>query len=193
MKNIQEILKSIGVEIPEDKKEDFEKAFNENYKTVNELEKVKSARDNFKSRLDTATDQLKAFEGVDVEELQGKITKLNDQLETQKTDFEKQLADRDFFDDLDKEIAKRNPKNPKAVRGLIDAEKIEELKNSKNRSEDMKAVLDGIQEENDFLFGSKEPLDNGKIVGQTNGKTPKSLDDISKMSYDEYKEYRKNN
>ena len=178
MKNIQEILKSIGVEIPEDKKEDFEKAFNENYKTINELEKVKSARDNFKSRLDTATDQLKAFEGVDVEELQGKITKLNDQLETQKNDFEKQLADRDFFDDLDKEIAKRNPKNPKAVRGLIDADKLEELKSSKNRSEDMKAVLDGIQEENDYLFGSTEPLDNGKFTGKSGGGSDDGFDSM---------------
>lgn len=178
MKNIQEILKSIGVEIPEDKKEDFEKAFNENYKTVNELEKVKSARDNFKSQLGTATEQLKAFEGVDVEELQGKIKKLNEQLDTQQKDFEKQLADRDFFDDLDKEIAKRNPKNPKAVRGLIDADKLEELKSSKNRSEDMKAVLDGIQEENDYMFGSTEPRDNGKFTGKSGGGSDDGFDSM---------------
>ena len=193
MKNIYEILKGIGVEVPEDKKADFDKALNENYKTVAELEKVKSARDNFKSQLDTATTSLKEFEGVDVKELQGEITKLNQQLEKQQKDFEAKLADRDFFDDLEKEIAKRNPKNPKAVRGLIDADKLDELKNSKNRSEDMKAVLDGIQEENDYMFNSEEPLDNPKIVGRTDSKTPKSVEDMSKMSFAEYKEYRKNN
>ena len=84
MKNIHEILKSVGFEIPADKKADFDKAVLENYKTVAEAEKLRTARDNYKSQLDTATEQLKSFEGVNVEELQGKITTLNQQLSTQK-------------------------------------------------------------------------------------------------------------
>ena len=41
MKNIHEILKGIGIEVPEDKKEAFDKAVLENYKTVNEVEVVR--------------------------------------------------------------------------------------------------------------------------------------------------------
>ena len=37
MKNIHEILKEIGIEIPEDKKASFNTAVNENYKTVAEI------------------------------------------------------------------------------------------------------------------------------------------------------------
>ena len=52
MKNIYTILEGIGVSIPEDKKTDFDTAFNENYKTVAELEKVRNARDNYKDQLE---------------------------------------------------------------------------------------------------------------------------------------------
>lgn len=58
MKNIFDILSGVGLTVPEDKKADFESAFNENYKTVNDYIKVKTARDNFKSQLDTATETL---------------------------------------------------------------------------------------------------------------------------------------
>ena len=37
-------------------------------------ELVKAERDTYKTRLDEATETLKSFEGVDVKELQGKIT-----------------------------------------------------------------------------------------------------------------------
>lgn len=40
MTNIHEILKSYGVEIPSDKKADFDKALNENYKTIAEVDKI---------------------------------------------------------------------------------------------------------------------------------------------------------
>ena len=39
MKNIFEIMKEYGLEVPEDKKADFEKAVLENYKTVKDYEK----------------------------------------------------------------------------------------------------------------------------------------------------------
>ena len=41
-----------------------------------DIEAMKSERDNYKSQLTTAQETLKSFEGVNVQELQGKITKL---------------------------------------------------------------------------------------------------------------------
>ena len=59
MKNIYELLKAIGVEVPEDKKAEFDKALNENYKTIseminiqNKLEKAESERDTYKDKYD---------------------------------------------------------------------------------------------------------------------------------------------
>ena len=40
MKNINEIMKDLGVEVPEEKKAEFEKTFKENYKTIAEERKT---------------------------------------------------------------------------------------------------------------------------------------------------------
>lgn len=87
MKNIYEILKEIGVEIPEDKKGDFDKAVIANYKTIAEVKKITTARDNYKEQLETAQNALKEFDGVDVKDLQGKIETLNNDLKTKETEY----------------------------------------------------------------------------------------------------------
>ena len=191
MKNIHEILKSYDIEIPADKKAEFDKAVLENYKTVAEAEKLRTARDTYKSQLDDATQKLEGFKGVNVEELQGKITALTDNLASQKAAFDKQLADRDFDDMLNTAITGSKAKNVKAVRALLD---LESIKASKNQSADIEAALKKVKEENDYLFTSEEPIDNGKFVGGTTpNPTVKTLDDLDKMSYSEYKKYREGN
>lgn len=191
MKNIHEILKGYDIEIPADKKAEFDKAVLENYKTVAEAEKLRTARDNYKSQLDDATQKLEGFKGVNVEELQGKISALTDDLASQKAAFDKQLADRDFDDMLNTAITGSKAKNVKAVRALLD---LEAIKASKNQSADIEAALKKVKEENDYLFTSDEPIDNGKFVGGTTpNPTVKTLDDLDKMSYSEYKKYREGN
>lgn len=191
MKNIHEILKSYDIEIPADKKAEFDKAVLDNYKTVAEAEKLRTARDNYKSQLDDATQKLEGFKGVNVEELQGKISALTDDLANQKAAFDKQLADRDFDDMLNTAITGSKAKNVKAVRALLD---LEAIKASKNQSADIEAALKKVKEENDYLFTSEEPIDNGQFVGGTTpNPTVKTLDDLDKMSYSEYKKYREGN
>ena len=191
MKNIHEILKGYDIEIPADKKAEFDKAVLDNYKTVAEAEKLRTARDNYKSQLDDATQKLEGFKGVNVEELQGKISALTDDLASQKAAFDKQLADRDFDDMLNAAINGSKAKNVKAVRALLD---LEAIKASENQSAAIEAALKKVKEENDYLFTSEEPIDNGQFVGGTTpNPTVKTLDDLDKMSYSEYKKYREGN
>lgn len=116
MKNIYEILKSYGIEIPEDKKEAFDKEVLENYKTVKEV-------DTLRNKLETVEDDKKAIEAkyntdiaqrdTDLATLQEKLknagadaTKLSnlqtdfDTLQqtynTAKADYEKQLAEQAY-------------------------------------------------------------------------------------------------
>lgn len=49
MKNIYEILKDFGLEIPAEKKTDFEKAWKENYRTKSEYDNAVTKRDEYKS------------------------------------------------------------------------------------------------------------------------------------------------
>lgn len=174
MKNIHEILKGYDIEIPADKKAEFDKAVLDNYKTVAEAEKLRTARDNYKSQLDDATQKLEGFKGVNVEELQGKISALTDDLASQKAAFDKQLADRDFDDMLNTAITGSKAKNVKAVRALLD---LEAIKASKNQSADIEAALKKVKEENDYLFTSDEPIDNGQFVGKSGSGSGGSSDD----------------
>ena len=78
MKNIHEILKSVGIEVPTDKKEAFDKEVLENYKTVSEvnlirgkLENAESERDTYKNKYDEDIKKRDA----DLEDLQKKLKK----------------------------------------------------------------------------------------------------------------------
>lgn len=87
MKNIYEILKSFGLEVPADKKEEFDKAVVENYKTIAEvkglndkLEKVTGERDTYKNKYDTDIKQRDA----DLADLKQKLANAGTDAETLK-------------------------------------------------------------------------------------------------------------
>lgn len=113
MKNIYEILKGIGLEIPEDKKETFEKSLNENYKTVAEvdgingkLKKAEEERDTYKTKYDNdiatrdndLADLKKKLEdaGTDkntIKQLTEDLSNLQSNYDTDKANWQKQLDD----------------------------------------------------------------------------------------------------
>ena len=92
MQNIIEILKSNGIEVPEDKVSTINKAVAENYKTVSEVEKktskLESERDSWKERAETAEETLKGFEGKDFDT----ITKERDEWKKKAEDAEKEYS-----------------------------------------------------------------------------------------------------
>ena len=100
MKNIYEILKEYGLEVPEDKKADFDKAWKDNYRTISDYDKVVSQRDNYKTSLDDVSAQLEEFKDVDVKDLQGQITKLQGDLKAKDDEYAAKEADRMFMDSV---------------------------------------------------------------------------------------------
>ena len=92
MQNIIEILKSNGIEVPEDKVATINKAVSENYKTISEVEKktskLESERDSWKERAETAEETLKGFEGKDFDT----ITKERDEWKKKAEDAEKEYS-----------------------------------------------------------------------------------------------------
>ncbi|WP_143322558.1 hypothetical protein [Clostridium sp. HBUAS56010] len=84
MKDIYAILTGLGIEVPEDKKPTLDKEWKENYRTVAEYEKATAKRDELKASLDTVQEQLKAFDGVNLDEYKGQIDTLTKQLEDEK-------------------------------------------------------------------------------------------------------------
>lgn len=109
MKNIIQICKENGVEIPEDKQNDLLKAISaEGYITTAEHEKklgkIEADRDAWKEKAETAQKTLEGFDGIDP-------TKIKDEVETWKQkaadaqkDYEKKIHERDFEDALKSKV-----------------------------------------------------------------------------------------
>lgn len=167
MKNIYEIMKEFGLEVPEEKKAEFEKAWKENYRTKADYDKVVEQRDNYKSQYDTASGELEKFKDVKPDELQATIQKLQDDLKAKDDEYAAKEAERIFSDTLKSAIREAGGRNEKAVIGLLD---VDSLKGSKDQTEDIKKALEAIKESDAYLFGADEPIKNP--VGPTGGTAP---------------------
>lgn len=104
MENIHAILKKYGLEIPEGNKADFDKDIAANYKTQSEFEKklskVEGERDNYQQQLDTATETLKGFEGVDIETMRTQLKEWETKANNAERNYLAKLEARDFDDAL---------------------------------------------------------------------------------------------
>lgn len=132
---------------------------------------IKQERDNYKTQLSTAQATLKSFEGVNVSELQGKIATLTADMATKESEYQRQLADRDFNDLLKSTAEGYKPRNIKAVMPFIDVEK---LKASKNQEQDIKAAIESVKKEKAYLF---QDVAIPRVVSQTPGPGGEKTDD----------------
>ena len=168
MKNILEIMKDYGIEVPEDKKKDFEKSVLENYKTVadynKQVESLNKANETIKSN-DTAMkdlrDKLDAFKDVDVTELKNTIANLEKDKTRIEDEYKDKMAKRDFDDLIKDAITGAHGKNAKAITALLD---VDTLMQSKNQKEDIAAAIKKITEAEDskMLFGEPDPQEERK-------------------------------
>lgn len=195
MKNIFEIMKEYGLEVPEDKKKDFEKAVLENYKTQtdydNQTKKLDAANETIQAN-DTAMKdlqtQLDGFKDVDVTGLNKRISDLEEEKKNIQKDYDSKIADRDFSDLVKESIAVAKGKNQKAIMALLD---VNALKASKNQKEDIAAALKTLTEAEDskMLFGEPEPnpVGTGKLIGQVHKTTGQSTDTLKDALKEKYK------
>ena len=195
MKNIFEIMKEYGLEVPEDKKKDFEKAVLENYKTMtdydNQTKKLDAANEMIKAN-DTAMKDLQGkldgFKDVDVSGLNQRIKDLETENANIQKDCDAKIADRDFNDLVKESIAAVNGKNPKAITALLD---VETLKASKNQKEDIAAAIKALTEAEDskMLFGEPEPnpVGTGNLIGQVQKNNTPQVDTLNSAIAEHYK------
>lgn len=196
MENIFKIMKDFGIEMPEDKKEDFEKSVLENYKTVadynKQVENLNKANDTIKSN-DTAMkelqDKLDAFKDVDVTELKNTIAGLEKDKTRIEDEYKDKMAKRDFDDLIKDAITSAHGKNAKAITALLN---VDTLMQSKNQKEDVAAAIKKLTEAEDskMLFGEPEPQakGGGNPIGNIgDGSHPNTTDSISSALKEFYK------
>lgn len=188
MKNIFEILKEFGLEVPEDKHKDFEKAVLEHYKTSADYDKQTEKLKTEQEKVKTLQDGLDKFKDVDVDKLNTEITNLKGEIQKKDTEYQNELARRDFDALIDKGIRDAGGKNPKAIRALLEVDKLME---SKNQEKDITSAIKALTEAEDskMLFGSSEPERKGSIdvPGRVNNDPPEPQDTLNSAIADHYK------
>lgn len=112
MKNIAEILKDLGIEVPEDKAEELTRRVGENYRTVADYQKqtakttkAETERDQYKGLLEEAQTTLKSFDGKDVAALEQQIQELQKKAEDAQAEAALKLAERDYEDALSRKLS----------------------------------------------------------------------------------------
>lgn len=166
MKNIETILSEYGVELTDEQKANVAKAVSENYKPIADWQKQVDKVTNLTDQLNEAKEAIKKFDGVDPDALKNQVADLTQKLADKDTEYQNQIADRDFQDMLKEAISTAKGKNAKAITALLDVEK---LKASKNQKDDITAALKELAEAEDskMLFGEPEAqeLGGGNPIG----------------------------
>lgn len=160
---LNELLKDV-----EGREDIIKKIMAENGKDIEaakgELAKAEADRDKYKGQLDEATESLEKFKDVKPEELSAEIEKLQQTIKDKDTEYAQKIADMEFNSAIEKAITEAGAKNTKAVKALLD---IEALKGSKNQKDDIASALETVKKDNEYMFGSNEPINNS--VGSTKG------------------------
>ena len=162
----REFLQNIKVGDQALPKEIIDSILDEHSRSIGTL---KTENDNLRNQLQTAKDGLKAFEGVDVKDLQGQIAKLQQDLADKDTAHQTELANLAFDRKIEDAITGAKGKNAKAIKALLD---IETLKASKNQDADIKAAMDALQKDSGYLFGDVQtppPYSAGAGTGAYHG------------------------
>lgn len=141
MKNYEQILQELGIEIPEDKKIDLKKNINENYKTINEFNAKVAKMEEYKTSLDDVTAKLDGFKDVNVSELQSRIATLTADLEKEKSGRQAdalRVERAAVLDEFLKDKKFVNSITEKSIRNSI----MEELE--KNTGKSVEKIFDGL-------------------------------------------------
>ena len=177
MKNIHEILKSVGIEVPTDKKEAFDKEVLENYKTVSEvnlirgkLENAESDRDTYKNKYDEdikkrdadLEDLQKKLKnaGVDAEKLktlETDLATLKKTYEESKGEYEKKLADQAYEFALKRKVDALKFSSNSAKKAFIADAMKEEMKIKDGELQGFDSFVKSYKENDAGAFISEEP------------------------------------
>jgi len=142
-----------------------------------ELENAKKELEDYKAQFTSTQAELKKLQELKPEELSKQVSDLNEKLASQKADFEKQIADRNFNDLLAKTVTTAGGREAKAIMPFLD---IEALKASKNQEADIKTAIETVKSEHDYLFTSTEPVKNAVSSTASNANASNTALDLAK-------------
>lgn len=138
---------------------------------------VNEGKKQLEADLQTRDQQLEELKKVDTAGLQSKIEELQTANATAKSNYEKRIADLNFSYALETALRQAKARNTKAVKALLDLEKI---KFTDGKLEGLDKQLETLKTDSGYLFeeGKTEPYFSGPTPG---AKSQKNIsDDIGK-------------
>ena len=172
MKNIIDICKDFGIEIPADKHTDFLKAVAGEYKTNAEhqkkIDRLTADLDAEKTARKTAEDTLRGFEGKDFEAITRERDEWKRKHEESEANHRREAEEREFNEILTAAITEAKGRNAKEIMVNLDLDK---LRTSRNLDKDIKAALDSMRTERGYLFDDNggNPMFTGSKGNDGNG------------------------
>lgn len=124
----------------------------ENGRDIEAAKKPFADYDSIKEQLQTAKDGLKAFEGVDVAQLQSKVTELQTQLSDKDKEWQGKMDAMAFDTRIKDAITAAKGRDAAAIIGVLGVEKMEALRISKNQEADIGTALEAMKKEKSYLF-----------------------------------------
>ena len=134
-------------------KEVVDAILDENSRDIGETKKGFADYDTLKSQLSEAQKTIKGFQDMDVDGIKQSAREWEDKYNQAIKDHEAEKAENEFQASLGDAITALKGKNVKAISALLD---LEALRKSQNREADIKAALEGVQKENEYLFGEEQ-------------------------------------
>jgi len=123
--------------------------FDEKNKEISDL---KEQRDHYKEMANDYKEKLDDFSKLadENEELQQEISAVQEEKLKIEEKFQAQLKEKDLQNQLDLILVDEKARNPRAVKALLDMDKIKEAENKK---EEIKRQTEEIKKTDDYLFG----------------------------------------
>lgn len=148
----KEQLEKLGLD-----EEQIKEVFKLNGKAVEnakgDLSSKEQTIETLQSQLKVANDEIEKFKDLDVDEIKSRAEDYKEKFEQAQAEAEEKLETLKFEHQLENAIRDSDARNIKAVKALLD---VETLKDSKEQSEDIKAALESVKKENDFLFETEQ-------------------------------------
>ena len=156
-------------------KEVIDAIMEENGKDIENARKPFSDYEEVKRQLQTAQEELKAFEGVDVNGLRQTISELEETLAATERECQEKLDNMAFEGRIKDAIVEARGRNVKAITALLDTDS---LKASRNQDEDIRTALEALKKECAYLFETDDTPPPYAAGTGAIGRAPDRLDAI---------------
>lgn len=155
----REFLQNIKVGDTALPKEVIDLIMEENGRDIEATKGKFSDYDTIKTQLSEAQATIQGFkdQGQDIEDVRAKATEWENKYNQAIAAHAEEKAENEFMADIAAEINRRKGRNKDAIIGALGKDRMDALRKSKNRREDIKTEFDAFEKDNAYLFGDGSP------------------------------------